>query len=235
MRKYLRPTVYDFQSRPRPGGQSDSLLDRRSLRLGTTEGWLVVLTGTVSNLSTCTGDYQFLINDSSGAATISVAQDTGLNICASGIANGDSISVVGFSTQSNALYEVKPRRPADVAEYPRVLSVTPVNNAIGMPITTSVKATFNLTMTNVDTTTFSVQGLGGAIGGTVKFDAATRTATFTPTVNLAYNTRYTATLNAAVAADNGLTLMPPQRLRVDICHVSASAQSIDPQSRSHHA
>ncbi len=150
------------------------------------------------------------INDSSGAATIFVAQDTGLNICASDIANGDSISVVGFGAQSNALYEVKPRRPADVAEYPRVLSVTPVNHAIGVPITTTVKATFNLTMTNVDTTTFSVQGLGGAIGGTVKFDAVTRTATFTPTANLAYNTRYTATLKAAVAADNGLTLMPPQ-------------------------
>lgn len=177
---------------------------------GTTEGWLVVITGTVSSLGACTGDYQFLINDGSGAATIFVDQDTGVNVCASGVANGDAIRVVGFSTQSNALYEVKPRRPADVAEYPRVLSVTPANNATGVPIATTVRATFNLTMTNVNTTTFSVQGSSGAISGTVKFDAATQTATFTPTTNLAYNTRYTATLKSVLTADNGLMLMPPQ-------------------------
>jgi uncharacterized repeat protein (TIGR01451 family) len=177
---------------------------------GTTEGWLVVITGTVSSLGACTGDYQFLINDGSGAATIFVNQDTGVNVCTSGIANGDWIRIVGFSTQSNALYEVKPRRPADVVEYPRVLGVTPANNATGVPITTTVKATFSLTMTNVNTTTFSVQGSSGAISGTVKFDAATQTATFTPTTNLAYNTRYTATLKSALAADNGLTLIPPQ-------------------------
>jgi uncharacterized repeat protein (TIGR01451 family) len=185
---------------------------------GGTKGWLAVITGTVSSLAGCstTTNYQFLLDDGSGAATIFVDRDTGVNVCATGIVDGDSIRVIGFSTEFAQLapptntYEVKPRRPTDVAEYPRVLSVTPADNVTAVPITATVKAAFNLTMTNASTTTFSVQGVDGVIGGTVQFDTATQTATFTPTANLAYNTRYTATLKSTLAADNGLTLMPPQ-------------------------
>jgi uncharacterized repeat protein (TIGR01451 family) len=206
----LRNPVYYFQNLGPGPAVSPIPYSTGAVSAGTTEGWLVVITGTVSSLGACTGDYQFLINDGSGAAAIFVDQDTGVNVCAAGIANGDWIRVTGFSTQANALYEVKPRRAADVAEYPRVLGVTPANNSASVPITTTVKATFNLTVTNVNTTTFSVQGSSGAISGTVNFDIATRTATFTPTASLAVSTRYTATLKSTVAAGSGLTLMPPQ-------------------------
>ncbi len=86
---------------------------------GTTEGWLVQVEGYVSGLGTCTGNYSFLVNDGSGPAYIYVDQDTGVNVCAMGITNTDYVRVVGFSTQFDNLYEIKPRRPADVKElYP---------------------------------------------------------------------------------------------------------------------
>jgi uncharacterized repeat protein (TIGR01451 family) len=86
---------------------------------GTTEGWLVQVEGYVSGLAGCTGNYSFQVNDGSGAATIFVDLDTGVNVCTMGVVNGDYVRVVGFSTQFDALYEVKPRRPADVTElYP---------------------------------------------------------------------------------------------------------------------
>ena len=81
---------------------------------GATEGWLSVITGTVSGLPACTGNYQFNINDGSGSTVVFVDQDTAVNVCALGVVNGDRIVVTGFSTQFGAVYEVKPRFPADV-------------------------------------------------------------------------------------------------------------------------
>ncbi len=86
---------------------------------GTTEGWLVQVEGYVSGLGTCAGNYSFLVNDGSGPAYIWVDSDTGVDVCTMGITNTDYVRVVGFSTQFDNLYEIKPRRPADVKElYP---------------------------------------------------------------------------------------------------------------------
>ncbi len=86
---------------------------------GTTEGWLVQVEGYVSGLGNCTGNYSFLVNDGSGPAYIFVDQDTGVNVCGMGISNGDYVRVAGFSTQYGNLYEIKPRRSADIQElYP---------------------------------------------------------------------------------------------------------------------
>ncbi|HZY40682.1 MAG TPA: hypothetical protein VFF59_01645, partial [Anaerolineae bacterium] len=94
---------------------------------GSTEGWLVVVTGTVSSLPACstTANYQFNLNDGSGATTIFVDKDTLVNVCAQGVVNGDRIVVTGFSTQFSGLFEVKPRFPADVK---RLFDVTFVYN-----------------------------------------------------------------------------------------------------------
>lgn len=177
---------------------------------GTADGWLAVISGTVSGLGTCTGNYSFNVNDGSGVTTVFVDLDTHVDVCAMGIVNGDGIRVVGFGTLFGTLYEIKPRFPADVIEYPRVLSVNPINNATGVTITTAITAAFNMTMTNVSTSTFTLQGPGGAVTGTVAFDTVTKAATFTPSANLALSTRYTATLKSTLLADNGLTLFPAQ-------------------------
>ena len=86
---------------------------------GATEGWLVQVEGYVSKLGACTGNYSFEVDDGSGPAYIFVDQDTGVNVCTMGITNTDYVRVIGFSTQYQNLYEIKPRRPADVKElYP---------------------------------------------------------------------------------------------------------------------
>jgi uncharacterized repeat protein (TIGR01451 family) len=136
--------------------------------------------------------------------------DTTINVCNAGIANGDAVRVAGFGTLFGTLYELKPRMPADVIEYPRVLSVNPIDNATGVTITTAITAAFNMTMTNVNSTTFTLQGPGGAVTGNVAYDGTTKIATFTPLANLAFSTRYTATLRAALTAENGMSLFPTQ-------------------------
>jgi uncharacterized repeat protein (TIGR01451 family) len=131
---------------------------------GTTEGWLVQVKGYVSNLGTCTGNYSFLVDDGSGPAYIYVDQDTGINVCAMGITNTDYVRVVGFSTQFDNLYEIKPRRPADVKElYPTTFVYHDLEDVVHSgeavylagsfngwnPITTSMNA-------NADFSVFSV-------------------------------------------------------------------------------
>jgi uncharacterized repeat protein (TIGR01451 family) len=84
---------------------------------GATEGWLSVVTGTVSGLPVCTpgaANYQFNLNDGSGATVIFIDKDTLVDVCALGVVNGDPLVVTGFSTQFNGLMEIKPRFPADV-------------------------------------------------------------------------------------------------------------------------
>jgi uncharacterized repeat protein (TIGR01451 family) len=95
---------------------------------GTTEGWLSVVTGTVSGLPVCTpgtANYQFNLDDGSGSTVIFVDKDTLVDVCALGVVNGDPLVVTGFSTQFNGLMEIKPRFQADVK---RIYQITFVYN-----------------------------------------------------------------------------------------------------------
>jgi uncharacterized repeat protein (TIGR01451 family) len=95
---------------------------------GSTEGWLIVITGTVSSLPVCTpgtANYQFNLDDGSGSTVIFVDKDTLVDVCALGVVDGDPLVVTGFSTQYNGLPELKPRFPADVQ---RIYQVTFVYN-----------------------------------------------------------------------------------------------------------
>ena len=122
----LASTVYYFanlgsgpQVTPRP-------YTTAQIASGTTEGWLAIITGTVSSVpATCTGNQQFNIDDGSGVTVIFVDVDTTINVCNLGIANGDRVMFTGFSTQFNGTFEIKPRFPADVK---RLFDVTFVYN-----------------------------------------------------------------------------------------------------------
>jgi uncharacterized repeat protein (TIGR01451 family) len=81
---------------------------------GSSEGWLVVVTGTISGLGACTGNYQFNVDDGSGAAVIFVDADTAINVCTMGWSNGDYVRVIGFSTQYQTMFEIKPRMVSDM-------------------------------------------------------------------------------------------------------------------------
>lgn len=80
---------------------------------------------------------------------------------------------------------------------PLVLSNNPGNNNTGVPINTSITVTFNEAMdtATIDSSTFL---LSGGVTGPVSYDSETKTATFTPSVPLAYDSTYTVTITAGV-------------------------------------
>jgi len=81
---------------------------------------------------------------------------------------------------------------------PTVVSTVPTNLATGVPTNTVVSATFSKPMnaTTINGTTFTVKvtATSAAAAGTVAYNAATNTATFTPSAPLASLTTYTATI-----------------------------------------
>jgi hypothetical protein len=93
---------------------------------------------------------------------------------------------------------------------PAVIATLPLNAATGVPIAQVIGATFNESMKCATlaspATVFSVAGPGAtAVPGTVSCAGAV--ATFTPTINLAVNTLYTATITTG-AQDLAGTPMP---------------------------
>ncbi len=90
---------------------------------------------------------------------------------------------------------------------PAVVSVTPTNAAVGVPVASALTATFNRAMNpaTINTSTFTVTGPSGApVTGTVTFSGTT--ATFTPATLLAASSLYTATITSAAADTTGESL-----------------------------
>jgi hypothetical protein len=87
---------------------------------------------------------------------------------------------------------------------PTVVSTSPTNGASGVAVDTVVTATFSEAMNDSTITTSSFTLAG--VSGSVSYNSGTYTATFTPTVDLAHETTYTATLSTAItdAAGNSL-------------------------------
>lgn len=82
---------------------------------------------------------------------------------------------------------------------PKVTSTNPASGATNVPINQKITATFDEPMSSATITaagTFTVTPtLGGAaVTGTVTYDAASRTAIFTPSANLAVSTEFTGTI-----------------------------------------
>jgi len=98
----------------------------------------------------------------------------------------------------------------ETTSIPGVVSVTPAQGATGIPINTTVTATFSTAMNPASITaagTFTVTAPGGAVAGTVTYTGSI--GTFTPTSALAYGTTYTATITTAAAAPGGVELIGP--------------------------
>jgi len=97
--------------------------------------------------------------------------------------------------------------PAPTPTKLAVTSRTPAAGATGVAVDAVVKATFNVAVkvASLDNNFTLSQG-GTAVTGTVTYDAATRTATFTPAAPLANDTEYTATVKANVESSQGSRL-----------------------------
>ncbi|GAB4580290.1 MAG: hypothetical protein Fur0022_30290 [Anaerolineales bacterium] len=121
---------------------------------GSSEGWLVEIEGTLSNLTTCSGNYDFLVDDGSGPAIVFVDADTGVNLCSQGAQDGDTVRVVGFSTQFNADFEVKPR---DVNDVQLILDVPTLTKDAPTQVGPGDLFTYTLTLQNF--TGFTLTGV----------------------------------------------------------------------------
>jgi uncharacterized repeat protein (TIGR01451 family) len=87
-----------------------------------------------------------------------------------------------------------------------VVAVNPADGATGVDLGANVEATFDITMTNASSATFTLEGPSGAVTSTVTYSNATQTATLNPDADLDYATVYTATLSKDLSASTGITL-----------------------------
>ena len=99
--------------------------------------------------------------------------------------------------------------PFTLDNLPLVGYISPPIGAIGVSVLTEIAVGFRdaMTPTTINTATFTLTGGPfGSVPGTVRYDAATRTATFTPKTPLAYGTTYTAGVTVGVRDTRGTPL-----------------------------
>jgi hypothetical protein len=95
---------------------------------------------------------------------------------------------------------------------PLVISTTPDNEAVNVPVNTAITATFNEDMNpaTFTPTTFSVQSslksTDAAVTGSISYDVATKTATFQPTNLLTTNVTYSCKLAEGIKDKMGNAL-----------------------------
>jgi hypothetical protein len=85
---------------------------------------------------------------------------------------------------------------------PAVTSTTPAAGAAGVGVASTVTITFGevMTVSSIDTRSFELRDADNAlVGATVSYDAATRTATLTPTVALRPSTTYAVTVRGGAS------------------------------------
>jgi hypothetical protein len=90
----------------------------------------------------------------------------------------------------------------------QVTDLVPADGATGVAVDVVLSATFNLGI-DVDTLdgSFVLETEGGdEVAGVIDYDATTRTATFTPNEDLAFETTYVATVSGDVATETGVQL-----------------------------
>jgi len=109
-----------------------------------------------------------------------------------GVQNSSSVSLASNYTWSFTT------APGPV---PAVSATVPAGSATSVSVTNALTATFTqpMTLSTINTTNFTLTATGGsAVTGTVTYTSSSKTATFTPSAALAYNTSYTATITTGV-------------------------------------
>jgi serine protease len=115
------------------------------------------------------------------------------SICGSGIVNAQAAVAMAQSVNGP----------------PTVISTNPANSATGVSVSSAINAVFSKPM-NAATITTSTFTLNNGVTGSVSYDPATLTATFTPSASLSYNTTYTATITTGVTDSGGVHMVAPK-------------------------
>jgi len=90
---------------------------------------------------------------------------------------------------------------------PYITNRSPASGATAVSRSTAVSVVFSETMSpsTIATATFGLSG-GSPVLGSVTYDSATRTATFTPSATLASGTTYTVTLSTGIQDSEGVAM-----------------------------
>ena len=99
-----------------------------------------------------------------------------------------------------------------VANAPQVVTKVPADAAAGVPVSQTVSATFDrdVNPATLTTATFYIQKTGGSpLVGSVTYNAASRTASLDPLVDLDAGATYEVTLTTAVQGSSGAPLAAP--------------------------
>ena len=135
--------------------------------------------------------------------TSNLALSTGYTITVKGAPNGVK-DLAGNLMVSDYVWSWTTASTADTVP-PTVVTVNPADLATNVALNSAVNGTFSEAMDplTINSASFSVAG----VPGQVSFNTQSKVATFTPSVNLAANTTYTATINTQVKdiAGNALT------------------------------
>ena len=128
---------------------------------------------------------------------------------------------VGVSSASSAV----------AATVPLTVTVSPVPGGYSMATAGNVLATFNLNVTGVDVTSFTlaVAATGTPVPAAVTYNSTSRVAKLDPTVNLASDTVYRATLSTAIRSGSEVLpattwtfttgLAPVAQYRLSLIHI----------------
>jgi hypothetical protein len=117
---------------------------------------------------------------------------------------------------------------------PTVLATTPADKAVNVPGNNAITATFSEPVTGVGVNTFTLSTAatagapGAAVTGTVNFDAASNTATFTPSANLPVNAVNTVTIVGGAAGITDLVGNPLAQ-NTTFSFTTTSADTTPPQ------
>jgi hypothetical protein len=111
---------------------------------------------------------------------------------------------------------------------PTVVSVVPLNNASAVAVAVNPSATFSQAVTG-SSVVFSVKdGANAVVAGTVSYDSASKTATFTPGAALAFGTTYTATVSGATNAAGQAMAAPYSWTFTSVANPPPSVASVSP-------
>ncbi len=142
--------------------------------------------------STCSASYAAGTNVTLTAAPAAGSGFAGWSGACSGTNSSSTVTMGGPRTCTATFSDIV---------YPTVSSAAPNSGATGVPVNTSISATFSEAMnaSTITGATFTLTGVAGAVA----YNSGTNTATFTPSANLAYNTTYTATVTTGVKDISG--------------------------------
>ncbi len=165
------------------------------------EGWLVVVTGTVSGL----GSQSFYVDDGSGSTYVYIDTDTGISL--GNVHDGDLVRVIGFSSQFDGSapcdtgWQIVPRMQSDLrvidVDPPGIDSTIPADGATEVSSCVAPQALFDEAI-DPATLAMTLTGPAGVVPGTVSYDSPTQRGIFTPAAPLQPNATFTALVPGTV-------------------------------------